>query len=716
MKIDKRYRWGAPSKFANWLVGWNAWDYLAFKIPAMLLMIALAVWAIIMPLSGENQFLLGVGLLFFVFYIRRYSGSFITLFLIALSVVISSRYLYWRYSETLNTTTWLNSTFSIGLFLSEFYAWTILLLGFFQSIWPLNRKPTPLPPNPALWPTVDVLIPTYNEPLSVVRKTIIAATLLDWPANKIKIYVLDDGKRDEFKHFAEEIGVGYITRDNNNHAKAGNLNNALKQISGEYVAIFDCDHIPTRSFLQVSMGGFLKDPKLALVQTPHHFLSPDPFERNLGTFREVPNEGALFYGLVQDGNDLWNASFFCGSCAILKRAPLDEIGGIATETVTEDAHTSLKLHRKGYNSAYLSITQAAGLATETLAAHVKQRMRWARGMAQIFRVDCPLLGKGLTLAQRFCYTNAIMHFMYGFPRLFFLLSPLAYMYFESYIINAPAGTIAAYALPHLVLASIVNSRIQGTHRHSFWNEAYETALAWYIMWPVLFALVNPSKGKFNVTAKGGNIHEGFFDWQIGMPYIVLFILNFAGLILGFFRMFWFNTFEWDTALINMLWTVYNLIMLSATIAVVLESRQIRKSWRIEREIPAIIGLPNGQLFNGSTTDYSEGGVSLNIPEIVQLKAEDVVDLYLLRGEIRYKLPAIVVSQNQKAKRLRVRFENLTLEQERDLVAATLSRGDAWLNWLKDKKEVDHPLRGLVELLSFSMMGIRRLRNAARTGF
>ena len=60
---------------------------------------------------------------------------------------------------------------------------------------------------------------------------------------------------------------------------------------------------------------FLRDPKCALVQTPHHFFSPDPFERNLGTFREIPNEGNLFYGLVQSGNDLWNATFFCGSCA-----------------------------------------------------------------------------------------------------------------------------------------------------------------------------------------------------------------------------------------------------------------------------------------------------------------------------------------------------------------------------------------------------------------
>ena len=127
------------------------------------------------------------------------------------------------------------------------------------------------------------------------------------------------------------------------------------------------------------MGWMLRDPKLAMLQTPHHFYSPDPFERNLGQFRVIPNEGELFYGIVQDGNDFWNATFFCGSCAVLRRKALDEIGGIAVETVTEDAHTSLRMQMNGWGTAYINIPQAAGLATERLSAHVGQRIRWARG-------------------------------------------------------------------------------------------------------------------------------------------------------------------------------------------------------------------------------------------------------------------------------------------------------------------------------------------------
>jgi cellulose synthase (UDP-forming) len=165
----------------------------------------------------------------------------------------------------------------------------VLLLGYFQTAWPLKRTPMPLPASRDLWPTVDVFIPTYNEPLSVVKPTIYAALALDYPADKIAIHVLDDGRRPEFRAFCEEVGVNWTIRTHNRHAKAGNINEALKITQGEYLAIFDCDHIPTRSFLQIGLGWFLRDKLLSMLQTPHHFFSADPFERNLGTFRKVPN-------------------------------------------------------------------------------------------------------------------------------------------------------------------------------------------------------------------------------------------------------------------------------------------------------------------------------------------------------------------------------------------------------------------------------------------
>ena len=143
------------------------------------------------------------------------------------------------------------------------------MLGYFQVVWPLNRQPVPLPKDMSLWPSVDIFVPTYNEDLNVVKNTIYASLGIDWPKDKLNIWILDDGGREEFRQFAQNVGVKYIARTTHEHAKAGNINNALKYAKGEFVSIFDCDHVPTRSFLQMTMGWFLKEKQLAMMQTPH---------------------------------------------------------------------------------------------------------------------------------------------------------------------------------------------------------------------------------------------------------------------------------------------------------------------------------------------------------------------------------------------------------------------------------------------------------------
>ena len=309
----------------------------------------------------------------------------------------------------------------------------------------MRRQPIPLPADESLWPHVDVLIPTYNEPLALVRYTALAAINMDYPPEKLHVYILDDGTREPFRAFAAEAGVGYITRTTHEHAKAGNINHALTQLNSPLINIFDCDHVPTRSFLQVTVGWFLVQDRLAMLQTPHHFYSPDPFERNLLCYKSIPNEAELFYGIIQDGNDLWNATFFCGSCAVIRRSALEQVGGVATETVTEDAHTSFRMQKLGWNTAYINLPQAAGLATETLSAHVGQRVRWARGMIQILRTENPLFATGMKFTQRLCYFNAMLHFMYAVPRLIFLCAPLMYMLAGRTIIPGYWLAILAYA-------------------------------------------------------------------------------------------------------------------------------------------------------------------------------------------------------------------------------------------------------------------------------
>ncbi|SNS82303.1 cellulose synthase (UDP-forming) [Noviherbaspirillum humi] len=683
----------------------EVWRHPLLNYAAYGLAAALGLLCITTPFSLLAQFLFVALLWALAMVVRRIPGPIGTLLLMVLSVTVSARYLWWRVSYTLNFDETFDFFWGVLLLLAEIYTWLILVLGYIQSAWPLRRPPIPLPPDTSTWPTVDVFIPTYNEPLKVVMPTVHAAIGIDWPRDKINIYLLDDGRREEFRAFAEECGIGYIIRPDNRHAKAGNLNHALTKTGGEYIAIFDCDHIPTRSFLQATMGWCVKDPKLALLQTPHHFFSPDPFERNLGLFRKTPNEGELFYGVIQDGNDLWNATFFCGSCAVIKRGPLLEVGGIAVETVTEDAHTALKLQRLGYRSAYINIPQAAGLATESLSAHIGQRIRWARGMAQIFRLDNPFLGKGLNWAQRICYGNAMLHFLNGGPRLIFLTAPLAFLLFHAYVIYTPAVAVLLYVLPHIVHANITNSRIQGAHRHSFWAEVYETVLAWYIVRPTTVALLNPHKGKFNVTAKGGLVEKDYFDWTISTPYLVIVVLNLIGLVAGIGRIVWGPPDEILTALINLFWTLYNVLLLGAAISVASETRQVRRSHRVAMRLPAVLHLDGGQLLRCESEDFSEGGIALRMTRVPELQLEDMVRVSLWRGEEEFVFQARVAGAS--GTHLRLRWELAGAEQQAALVQCTFARADAWVNWAEGRRR-DRPLKGMRRVLAIGVEGYLRL--------
>lgn len=696
---------------ARW---WNAVRALTSKswLQNPVVRVVLAIFAgllfalvVSVPMELQEQLVFSAFTFLFALLLRKTPGRLTTLTMLVLSVTASTRYIYWRLTDTVGFENLLDAAFGFGLVMAELYAFTVLLIGYFQTAWPLQRKPVPLPADTDTWPSVDIFIPTYNEPLNVVKQTVFSAMGFDWPADRLRVYVLDDGKRDDFRDFCAELNVGYLTRDNNDHAKAGNLNEALKVTDGQYIAIFDCDHIPTRSFLQVCMGWFLRDEKLAMLQTPHVFFSPDPFEKNLDTFHTTPNEGELFYGIVQDGNDLWNASFFCGSCAVIKRGPLLEVGGVAVETVTEDAHTALKLNRRGYNTAYLEIPQAAGLATESLSAHVGQRIRWARGMAQIARTDNPMLGPGLKLGQRLCYLNAMLHFFYGLPRLVFLTAPLAYLLFGAHVFQATALMITAYALPHLAHASITNSRIQGRFRYSFWNEVYESVLAWYIMRPVLLAVINPKLGKFNVTAKGGVVKEAYFDWGIARPYLILLGLNILGFTVGTIQLLTNPGAETATLIINMVWTLYNLILTSASLAVASETRQIRSTPRVTAALPAILRTPDGKALRCETEDFSQDGLGLSVPTAMHLANGTPVEVSLSRSDLEASFPGVVTFSGDG--RLGVQFKDLSLHQQVELSSLTFSRADAWVDvW--GKRQRDKPLTSLASVVRVGARGFRQL--------
>ena len=646
---------------------------------ACLLAIPPVLLFITTPMDAGHQALLGAASVLLMALVNRVrpDSRRVSLWLVALSLIVSSRYIWWRATATLHFESVPEAVLGYGLFLAELYALVILLLGYLQTLWPLERKLVPLPDDTALWPTVDVYIPTYNESLEVVTDTILSAQNLDYPADKIRIYMLDDGRRESFEAFAKSAGVGYITREDNQHAKAGNLNNALGQTDGELICVFDCDHIPTAGFLQATVGGFLEDAKLAMVQTPHYFYSQDPFERNLGVGEELPREGELFYGPVQKGNDFWNATFFCGSCAVIRREALDETDGFAVETVTEDAHTALRFQRKGWRTAFVSLPLAAGLATERLSLHIGQRARWARGMTQILRVDNPLFGRGLTLAQRLCYLNAMLHFQFALPRVVFITAPLAYLLLGQNIIASSASMIFAYALPHLFHAIWTNSRLNGRFRYTFWGEIYESVLCFHLIKPTLVTLWDPKKGSFNVTEKGGLLENSFFDISAVRPHLVVAFLLALGLGSGLVRFYWneYYAIERDVMLLNVFWAGFSLITLLAAIAAAREQRQVRTNVRVPLVLPASIYLADGHVLKTRTLDVSLGGVRLANP-LEEAFDGEVEDVEIRLDDQSVVLPARLVDADGED--LRLQFGLMNLSQQRQMLRIVMGRYDAWL--------------------------------------
>jgi cellulose synthase (UDP-forming) len=670
--------------------------------------IALSALALLttLPLGWQEQATFGSALIALALLLHlAFRSRTVTHLLMAASVFATARYGYWR---TLQTWEGLTSAghlrqvdviFVLLLLFAEFYAFATLILGYFQTVRPLGRQPVPLPSDSQTWPTVDVFIPTYNEPLTVVRATVLGVLAMDYPADKLHVVLLDDGRRDEFRTFASDVGVGYMSRATNVHAKAGNINNALEHTTGEFVAIFDADHVPTSTFLLMTLGPFLNDGRVGLVQTPHHFYSPDPFERNLKRFRKVPNESELFHRLVQDGNDLWNASFFCGSCAVLRREALATIGGVAVETVVEDAHTAVRLHGAGWNTVYLNIPLAAGLATESLAAHIGQRIRWARGMIQVLRLENPLFRRGLSFPQRLCYFNATTHFLFAVPRLIFLTIPLVYLIFGRVNIYGYSLAVFAYAFPHIALSHLASSRSQRQYRFSFWNEIYEAVLAPYILLPTLLALINPRLGKFNVTSKGGVIKRSYFDHRIAFPLLCLLGLNVAGLLMARYR-YLVDPAHHDTIIMNALWTTYNIVILSVAASVAWERRQRRSEVRVDVRVPLTVMTFDGRRVAAATSQLSRGGATAHFDNPVGLPRGSPVVLRFREGG-GCAVQARVVGGRGRTRHLA--FSPLELHQEKYLLGLAFSHSQAWSAWHHLRRS-DRPLRSGLEVLVLAVRG------------
>lgn len=440
--------------------------------------------------------------------------------MIVLAVLSATTYLTYRLLYSINFESTYAITASVMLLGAEFWG-VFLMFLYFMQVW-RQIEPEPVPPLENR--SVDVFLPTYNEDVQLLQGSINALNQLDYPHTT---YVLDDGHRPAVADLCREMGVNYISRDNNIHAKAGNLNHALDQTDGEFVVIFDADHIARPNFISRTLGYFADD-KLAFVQTPHAFYNFDSFQSHVDFKRGIYwEEGQLFYNVIQPGKTAWNANVFCGSAAIFRRTALEDVGLIATETITEDMHTGLRLHAKGWKSLFVNERMIAAQAAPDITTFAAQRLRWGEGNLSIFAYDNPLTKQGLTLGQRLNYLGSMLGWTTGPAKALLYAAPILMLLTGVSPVGQFTLTLLGVTLTYLLMTWTAVKVVSNGYGR-LWDMEVQAMTNFWIQCCCLYrAIIRRGRGKFVVTNKRGRQSTKFT--MLIAPHVTVITLGMAAI-------------------------------------------------------------------------------------------------------------------------------------------------------------------------------------------
>ena len=513
-------------------------------------------------------------------------------------------------------------------------------------------------------PSVDVYITTYNEPFEVLEKTITGALSLDYP--NFQLWVLDDGRRPWLKEFCALKGAGYITRPDNAHAKAGNINHALSKTSSEYFAIFDADFIVQRNFLLRTIG-FFSDRRVGIVQVPHAFYNHDPMQTNLALRKTLPDDQRFFFEAIMPSRDGWDAAFCCGSNSVTRRAALRTIGDrIPTQSITEDMLLSLMLLRRGYVTRYVCERLAFGLAPEGLKAFFIQRKRWARGAIQILYLPEGPFGSDLSIMQRLLFLPT--HWLsQSLSLLMTIIAPLMFLWFGLLpLVNVTADSIVYYLLP-MILAVVGGIWVFAPRQYfPFAAQVLGTFQSFKILPAVLTTIVSPFGHAFNVTPKGQDARQPDYERAVFWTAATLMSLTAGGIII--------NTLpEWriigEGGLVPVVagWAGLNVVILFLVCMMSLQVVPRRGEERFTTNEPVWIDGPNGARSMGRTIDISLSGARIqsNMEGQPGLRAGDALRMFV--AEVGY-ISGRIVRQNGQTSAIRF---DLPPSVERDLLVRKL---------------------------------------------
>lgn len=503
-----------------------------------------------------------------------------------------------------------------------------------------NHSRVVLPELPEIpeddYPAVDVLIATHNESAALLYKTVNGCQYMDYPdKGKVHIYLCDDTDREEIAALAEEMGVGYFGLKNNRTAKAGNLNNALFKTKSPLVATFDADMIPTHDFLMKTVPYFfLGDGPIGFIQTPQSFYNADLFQYNLYAEEKLPNEQDYFFKEVNVNRNYANAPIYAGSNTLISRRAIMEVGGIVTDSITEDFATGIKIQAAGYRCYAIPTVLAHGLAPATLRDLISQRKRWGRGCVQTLRQTHWLRHMGLPRRTRLSYYSSFLYWWAFFRRFMYISAPILFTLFRIVIVDCTVPELLIFSIPAYALYGVSLRFLSGSMRNTRWSNIIDTALFPYLTLPIILETLGVKEKRFSVTRKDAVSDSSNF--VLALPHLFFILLS----VLAIWECYtvWMPA-SFTAALVVMYWLILNTFILVMALLFILGRKNSRKNVRFSAELPVTVKTPCGH-FSGHTVDISEQGIGLvldgktALPEDTPLEVTLKTDRYRARMQAR----------------------------------------------------------------------------------
>ncbi|WP_057738792.1 glycosyltransferase family 2 protein [Liquorilactobacillus uvarum] len=606
----------------------------------------------------------------FIFYFLAKKNIFFKKVLIIIYFLTMFSYLGWRIFYTLPLNGLINSIFGILLLIAEIGGFLLSII-FYILFFKKNKKEKPvLNKLSGHYPTIDVYIATYNEDEMILKRSIVAAKKLRYPEkDKVNVYVLDDGSRENVKILAARLGALYIKRENHEHAKAGNLNNALQYTDGELIVTLDADMVVRTDFLERTIGYFA-DLNIGFIQSPQTFFNNDPYQFNLFSGDNIGNDQDFFMRNIEEQKDRFNATMYIGSNAVFRRKALEDIGGFSTGVITEDMATGMLIQSKGWQTRYVNENLASGLAPETFGDLIKQRDRWARGNIQVARKWNPLRIKGLNAIQKVIYLDGIHYWISSIYKMIYLLAPIAFLLFGFYSLNASFQGILFFWFPSFLSSQLAFNIVSEGRLTVLLTNIYETAMAPYISYAVISEGVFKAKNKFVVTRKGLNFKKPYYNLKLAAPILVLLALSVISLVkilLISNSVLSFNQ-PMNTIYINLFWIIYNLFALILASFIPFERPRFRKAERFAtNKNIQVFSIDGHRICTGLITNWNEIGANIIVDKDIKIDKNIVLDIenHKISAQISRLFPL-----NEKKINLGLEFKNLSNKEYAYIITQT----------------------------------------------